>query len=832
MRLTATVGYLSLSTVLYHVVDHRAASDAGMFFPPAGLAFGFLVLFGRRGIPIVIIAQVLGCLVTSPDKLIVDPGWEALRLVAVTLVYAAGAVLLRRRWREPERIATLAWFVIIALIVVPLAAVATEVLVEKLAGADLDVAVWAQAVVGTAAAIATLTPGVLQPARAMLMRQIVPVLPPPGARADVVAQALALIVAPAGLILLPSAAPAELPMLAIAAVPLVWTAARPDRLWSSVVLAVCSLALGVAVSAQYGASEEMFRAQVLMITGALAALFVGTSLFGAAEEQRHADLTASRWRALVDASPVVVARVARDGAWRLETEGRQGDASTVVASACAVREIEAAISVGRQQSVHWDIPATCDSPVRHFVTQVSPLPDGEALTVTRETTRVEGAEAALAWERTHDRDSGLPNRDLLLATATRAVAEDVPTSLVVIDVDPLSRKASVVGADPAEVLGVLVRRLEVALDLEAGGEEEQLLARVGEDQVGVLLPVDAAVATRRTHRLLSALAVSVPAGDRRLPVTASAGVAAVEAGQPAREALRRAMIAAQAARESGRREVVVFDNLAITTTAERARLAGDVLAASERGELEVVFQPDVDLADGRVTGVEALVRWRRPGGLVAATDLFVQLAEESGAVQAIDAWVMEESLRHLRTWREDHGLDGLELGLNVSALSLVPDLPERVADACARYGVPPDRVRLEVTETALGDEGDAYRVLERARAIGCRVALDDFGTGYASLSRLHRLPIDLLKLDRSFLSGLIDDVAGRALVSLVLGLAGPLELEVLAEGVETEPQRDLLVELGCRRAQGFLFARPAPPPMLLRRLLNRHSLGRLNSFAV
>ena len=411
---------------------------------------------------------------------------------------------------------------------------------------------------------------------------------------------------------------------------------------------------------------------------------------------------------------------------------------------------------------------------------MSPLPDGEALTVTRETTRVEGAEAALAWERTHDRDSGLPNRDLLLATASRAVAEDLPTSLVVIDVDPLSRKASVVGADPAEVLGVLVRRLESALDLEATGEEEQLLARVGEDQVGVLLPVDAAAAARRTHRLLSALAVSVPAGDRRLPVTASAGVAAVEA--------------AQAARESGRREVVVFDNLAITTTAERARLAGDVLAAAERGELEVVFQPDVDLADGRVTGVEALVRWRRPGGLVAATDLFVQLAEESGAVQAIDAWVMEASLRHLSTWREDHGLDGLELGLNVSALSLVPDLPERVADACSRYGVPPDRVRLEVTETALGDDGDALRVLERARAIGCRVALDDFGTGYASLSRLHRLPIDLLKLDRSFLSGLIDDVAGRALVSLVLGPSPALEMEVLAEG-GTEPQRDLLIEL-------------------------------------
>jgi len=830
-RLTATALYLGASTVLYAVVDHRAAADAGMFFPPAGLAFGFLVLFGRRGIPVVIVAAVLGDLVTFPEHLAADPRWEALRLVSVTVVYAAGAALLRARWLEARRIATLAWFVIIALIGVPLAAAAIEVLVERMAGAWFDVPAWAQAVVGTATAIATLTPSLLEPAWGLVKRQIAPILPPPGARADVTAQALALIIAPAGLILLPSAAPTELPLLAIAAIPLVWTVVRPDRLLSSLVLAVSSLTLGIIVADHYGPSEEMFRAQVFMIIGALAALFVGTSLFGAAEEQRDAAVVASRWRALLDASPVVVARVDRDGAWRLETDGRKGDASTVVANACAVREIESVIAGGRQQSVHWDISGDGEAPARHFVTQVSPLPNGEALTVTRETTRMEKAEAALAWERTHDRDSGLPNRDLLLATATRAVAEHVPTSLVVIDVDPLSRKASVVGIDPSEVLGVLVRRVESALGTEGAGEEH-LLARVGEDQVGVLLPVDPAVATRRTHRLLRAVSLPVPAGDQRLPVTASAGVAAVECGEPPREALRRAVIAAQAARESGRREVVVFDDLAITTTAERARLAGDVLAAAERGELEVVFQPDVDLTDGRVSGVEALVRWRRPGGLVAATDLFVKLAEESGAVQAIDAWVMEESLRHLGAWRRTDGMDRLELGLNVSALSLVPELPERVAEACARYDVPTDRVRLEVTETALGDDGDAYKVLDRAREMGCRVALDDFGTGYASLSRLHRLPIDLLKLDRSFLSGLTDDVAGRALVSLVLGLAGPLQMEVLAEGVETEAQRDLLLELGCRRAQGFLFARPAPPAMLHRLLVGRQSLDRMSSFAV
>jgi EAL domain-containing protein (putative c-di-GMP-specific phosphodiesterase class I) len=216
----------------------------------------------------------------------------------------------------------------------------------------------------------------------------------------------------------------------------------------------------------------------------------------------------------------------------------------------------------------------------------------------------------------------------------------------------------------------------------------------------------------------------------------------------------------------------------------------------------------VTLADGRLTGVEALVRWRRPRGFAAATDTFVQLAEEVGAVQAVDRWVMEESLRALGRWRAQPGGDDLELGLNVSALSLTTRLPDELTACCARHGVPAGRVRIEITETALADEHLAGTVLGAVRDRGFRVALDDFGTGYATLARLHRMPIDVLKLDRSFLPSVTDDEQARALVSLVLGLAELLGMDVVAEGVETRAQRDVLVALGCRRAQGYLFSRP------------------------
>jgi EAL domain-containing protein (putative c-di-GMP-specific phosphodiesterase class I) len=298
-------------------------------------------------------------------------------------------------------------------------------------------------------------------------------------------------------------------------------------------------------------------------------------------------------------------------------------------------------------------------------------------------------------------------------------------------------------------------------------------------------------------------------------------VSALDPDRGAKVSLQRAEAALQAAAEMqtterGGRQVVVLDHLSVRTSAQRARLTGEVARAVERSELEVAFQPDVRLSDGRLVGVEALVRWRRHRGLAAGTDMFVQLAEEVGAVQAVDSWVLEESLRALGRWRADHHARDLELGVNVSALSLTPDLADRIEAACARHRVPPGAVRIEVTETALADEGLAGSVLTDVKERGFRVALDDFGTGYATLARLRRLPVDVLKLDRSFLPAVTEDEQARALVSLVLGLADALDMDVVAEGVESQAQRDVLLALGCRRAQGYLWSPPTSAAAIAR----------------
>jgi EAL domain-containing protein (putative c-di-GMP-specific phosphodiesterase class I) len=268
-------------------------------------------------------------------------------------------------------------------------------------------------------------------------------------------------------------------------------------------------------------------------------------------------------------------------------------------------------------------------------------------------------------------------------------------------------------------------------------------------------------------------------------------------------------VAAQTSGERGEARIVVSDGLAIRTASERARLVGEVVGAVERAELEVVYQPDVDPAGGRLQGMEALVRWRRRDGYAVSTEDFVRMAEEAGAVVPIDDWVMRESLAQLGRWRRELGIGDVELGINVSALSLTDDLPGRLAAECRHHDVPPGLIRLEVTETALGDDSKAVAVLRRARELGFRIALDDFGTGYASLSRLRTLPVDVIKLDRSFLASITEDPATQTLVGMILGLAEPLQVDVVVEGVETQAQRDVLVELGCQRAQGFLFSRPA-----------------------
>jgi EAL domain-containing protein (putative c-di-GMP-specific phosphodiesterase class I)/GGDEF domain-containing protein len=809
------VSFAVLCTVGYLLVLPREASMTSLWFPPAGITFGYLVAVGVRGLPAALAVRIAGGLLVAPADYRSALAVHLVADLAATLCYAAAAGVLRRSARVEASFTALAAFLLLGVAAAPcgagiVAAVAARLTSDAQAGAS-----WAATVVGDATAVVTLAPGFVLLAVSVATGRSIVLRMPRRRRLEMAAQSSAIVLMPALLVFANGVRASELLLVPLALAPAAALVVLPDLTAAALTLAGCAVLLGAAAQARFGVTEPLFRLQVLMFAGAIGALFAGVALSREDRERRSAEIDSTRWRALAEVAPAVVARVDPAGRWRFD-DGAAGLADTgaldVISTAEAVPALAQAVAEGVPATVQWTVDGSA-KPGRRFLTHVTPLPDGERLAVTTETTALHSAELTIAWERSHDRETDLPNRELLVATADQVAASGA-ASIVVVDLDRAVRRAVLLDAEPARVVLVLAERVRRLLDPDALTDGRVLVARLGDDQLGVLVPDGVTHARMLGERIVRVLRQPVPVPGGRLALAAWAGVAAVDTVRGARDCLGRAAAALEVESDHGQGHVSVLDALTVSTSTERARLIGDVVEAVGRGELEVAFQPDVDLIDGRVTGVEALVRWRRREGTTAATDLFVRLAEEAGAVQAVDAWVMEESLRALGGWRAEHGAtgaaDSLELGLNVSAFSLTDDLPERLLDACLRHDVPPENVRLEVTETALVDDSNAPAVLRRIRQRGCRVALDDFGTGYATLSRLHRLPVDVLKLDRSFLTPITEEVASQALVSLVLGLAGPLRVEVVVEGVESRAQRDLLVELGCRRAQGYLFARPAP----------------------
>jgi EAL domain-containing protein (putative c-di-GMP-specific phosphodiesterase class I) len=244
-------------------------------------------------------------------------------------------------------------------------------------------------------------------------------------------------------------------------------------------------------------------------------------------------------------------------------------------------------------------------------------------------------------------------------------------------------------------------------------------------------------------------------------------------------------------------------------------MENDLRGALDRAELAVHFQPIIGLHDQRVIGAEALARWPRPGHNVPP-DQFIPVAEETGLILPLGRWVMAESLRYLPVWDSIGGLP-LGVSINLSPRQLaMPGLVGEVEELFSALDADPGRVTFEVTESSLVDlGGEAVRRLADLRDLGCSIALDDFGTGYSSLSYLRVLPVDSVKLDRSFVGQLELDSRDRAVVGGLVGLAHALDLHVVAEGVEREAQLQILIDLGCDAAQGFLLRRPCPTDELL-----------------
>ncbi|HEX8907357.1 MAG TPA: EAL domain-containing protein, partial [Longimicrobiaceae bacterium] len=360
----------------------------------------------------------------------------------------------------------------------------------------------------------------------------------------------------------------------------------------------------------------------------------------------------------------------------------------------------------------------------------------------------------------------------------------------------------------------------VAARLRNAVRETDTVSRFGGDEFAVLLDDLGAVedAVRAADRIQAALAAPVSLSGYEVFTSASIGIAlsSTAYGRPD-HLLRNADMAMYRAKAAGTGRHEMFDRAMHALALTRLQMETDLRRGIERGEFTLHYQPIVDLRTGRIAGAEALLRWRHPErGWIPPLD-FVPPAEETGLILQIGRRVIADACRQLREWQERvPAAAGLSVSVNLSVRQFAQtDLVDQVRDAIAESGIEPGLLRLEVTESVVVDNVEAAAAtLSRLRALGARVFLDDFGTGYSSLSSLHRLPIDALKVDRSFVAR-IGAGGGEQMVRTVSTIARNLELAVVAEGVETDDQLRFLRSLGCEYAQGFLFSPALLPAAML-----------------
>jgi diguanylate cyclase (GGDEF)-like protein len=338
------------------------------------------------------------------------------------------------------------------------------------------------------------------------------------------------------------------------------------------------------------------------------------------------------------------------------------------------------------------------------------------------------------------------------------------------------------------------------------------VARLGGDEFAVLLDdvADVAGAEVAAERLLDALRDPIEIDGRRIAARASLGIAMADADSSTpTELLRNADAAMYRTKAQRRGGAVVFEPGIHADAVARFDLESELRGAVSRGELHLVYQPIIGFGNGRVSGAEALARWTHPVRGSIPPSVFVPIAEESDLVLELGAWVLEQACRQAVDWLRDGVVEpDFVMSVNVSARQLTEVLPGALAALLDRTGLPPENLTIEVTESAvMSDAAAAIDALTMIRRLGVSVAMDDFGTGYSSLAHLRSLPIDTVKIDRSFVEA-VDRPFEAALVRSVVELARVLWLRTVAEGVETEAQAAALAELGCDFGQGYLFGRP------------------------
>jgi diguanylate cyclase (GGDEF)-like protein len=449
--------------------------------------------------------------------------------------------------------------------------------------------------------------------------------------------------------------------------------------------------------------------------------------------------------------------------------------------------------------------------------------DAEAATVARLRRRLERErrarlEAEAIAERAtraalHDSLTGLPNRALVIDRLTlaleRAQRSDADVALFFVDLDRFKLVNDGFGHEGGDrVLAELGRRLLGA------ARASDTVGRLGGDEFVVLCEdvEDRAAAVIIATRLVSAITPAIRLGDVELHVTASVGIALSRKRTGPDELIRECDAAMYHAKDGGVGRCEFFDESARVTGRNRLQLESELRIAVENGDFELHYQPIVDATSGAIVAIEPLVRWRHPTrGLVAPLD-FIPLAEEAGLIGEIDRWVLRRACDQAVAWRALSDDSGPRLSVNLSAPQLsAPGLDEFVAQTLRDTGFPAADLMLEITERMLVTESViATDNLERLQHRGVRIAIDDFGTGYCSLAYLRQFSVDTLKIDRSFTAGLARNADDAAIVEAIIVMGAALGLTVVAEGIESEIQFELVKALGCAEVQGYFFGRPLP----------------------
>lgn len=466
--------------------------------------------------------------------------------------------------------------------------------------------------------------------------------------------------------------------------------------------------------------------------------------------------------------------------------------------------------------------------------------------VNRDITERKRAEERLAHQSFHDGLTGLPNRALFLDRLKRAITvsrrhSDFKFAVLFVDIDEFKVFNDSLGhAAGDNLLMQIAQRLTTSLrgvdtiSRPRVGEDaepfvgESTLARPGGDEFTMLLeelhgPSDA---IRVAERIQRRLAIPFNFNGQEIVLSVSIGIAfSNKDALDAQDVLRDAEIAMYRAKSTGKARCEVFDHAMHAGAIKRLQLETDLRKGVELNQFRVYYQPIVSLRNDQIVGFETLSRWQRPEGLVMPGE-FIAVADETGIILPINRQLLYDACRQLRSWQKLFPSDPpLTINVNITPKQFAqPDLASQIRKTLQETGLDPCCLNLEITETiAMADADRSAVVLSELKALGILLDIDDFGTGYSSLSRLQRFPVDTLKIDRSFISHMDTDIETREIVRIIVMLAHGLRLKVVAEGVETPAQANMLKDIGCELAQGYLYSKPAPAETIEELLSNTHA---------